>query len=68
LWNHLVGVAINPVLATPGLAGSANESSKVKKYLTFTAVMGALGGAVFLGYRLYQQQRGFGSISKRDIL
>jgi hypothetical protein len=68
LWNHLVGVAINPVPATPGLAGSAHESSKVKKYLTFTAVMGALGGAVFLGYRLYQQQRGFGNISKRDIL
>ncbi|CAG8614622.1 525_t:CDS:2, partial [Funneliformis caledonium] len=68
LWNHLVGVAINPVLATPGLAGSAHESSRVKKYLTFTAIMGALGGAAFLGYRLYQQQRGFGNISKRDIL
>ncbi|GBB88447.1 hypothetical protein RclHR1_00150043 [Rhizophagus clarus] len=68
LWNHLVGVAINPVPATPGLAGSAHESSKFRKYLTFTAVMGALGGAAFLGYRLYQQQRGFGNISKRDIL
>ncbi|CAI2168666.1 3676_t:CDS:10 [Funneliformis geosporum] len=68
LWNHLVGVAINPVLATPGLAGSAHESFRVKKYLTITAIMGALGGAAFLGYRLYQQQRGFGNISKRDIL
>ncbi|CAJ0823011.1 13734_t:CDS:10, partial [Entrophospora sp. SA101] len=61
LWNLLAGVAINPTIATPGLADSAHASSRIiKKYLTFTALMGAIMGAAFLGYRLYhQQQRGF---------
>ncbi|CAJ0760402.1 11353_t:CDS:10 [Entrophospora sp. SA101] len=49
LWNLLAGVAINPTIATPGLADSAHASSRIiKKYLTFTALMGAIMGAAFL--------------------
>ncbi|CAJ0864264.1 5117_t:CDS:10 [Entrophospora sp. SA101] len=52
LWNLLAGVAINPTIATPGLADSAHASSRIiKKYLTFTALMGAIMGAAFLGGR-----------------
>ncbi|CAG8607356.1 13079_t:CDS:10, partial [Acaulospora colombiana] len=58
LWNLLTGVSINPAIATPGLADSAHGVSRIKKYLTFTAVMGAIMGAAFMGYRLFQQQRG----------
>ncbi|CAG8461994.1 8997_t:CDS:10 [Acaulospora morrowiae] len=68
LWNLLTGVSINPAMATPGLADSVHGASRIKRYLTFTAVMGAIMGAAFMGYRLFQQQRGFGSITKREIL
>ncbi|CAJ0823007.1 13730_t:CDS:2 [Entrophospora sp. SA101] len=51
LWNLLAGVAINPTIATPGLADSAHASSRIiKKYLTFTALMGAIMGAAFLAF------------------
>ncbi|CAG8763401.1 18740_t:CDS:10, partial [Dentiscutata erythropus] len=68
LWNLLTGLSINPAKATPRLANASHCASKLKRYLTFTAVMGAVMGAAFLGYRLFQHQRGFGGITKRDIL
>ncbi|CAG8545799.1 2502_t:CDS:10, partial [Scutellospora calospora] len=68
LWNLMTGLSINPAIATPRLANASNCASRLKRYLTFTAVMGAVMGAAFLGYRLFQHQRGFGGITKRDIL
>ncbi|CAG8515241.1 11064_t:CDS:10 [Ambispora gerdemannii] len=50
LWNLMTGYAMNPATATPGgIVDAKHGTSRVKRYLTFTALTGVFLGAAFLG-------------------
>ncbi|KAG9306215.1 hypothetical protein G9A89_016119 [Geosiphon pyriformis] len=58
LWNLMTSYCMNPAGATPGgYIGASHGTSRVKRYLTFTALTGMIVGASFLGFRLYQQHK-----------
>ncbi|CAG8484180.1 4298_t:CDS:10 [Ambispora leptoticha] len=58
LWILMTGYAMSPATATPGgIVDATHGTSRVKRYLTFTALTGMILGAAFLGFRLFQQHR-----------
>src|SRR5690348_6582143 len=60
LWILQTSIAMHPANATPGLSDSSHGSSRVKRYLTATAIVGAILGAAFVGFKLYLHHRGLG--------